>query len=392
MPNFKPRNEKVIRFNKKQIQTLDYTHKNKLKEFSKQEKDIPKLEKRKEQLKKELSILMDKKQQYLDSNPDLLNVPNQSIPMQSDINDRVEELTTIRLKLKQYKHEYNKYLLDNSKYVFEYFGDKKDLTDNSNKVILHNFFSGKKEKVAKHDATEQTNVKQYMRNIDDNNYDLEDYQVSTNKCKNCDGEMIPVEAEGMMICRLCHCQQPYLIDQEKTSYKEPPKEISFFAYKRINHFREILAQFQAKESTKIDKKVIDDIKKQITKQRITLKDLTNAKTKSILKLLGYNKYYEHIPFIKEKLGIKPPTMPIQLEQTLCNLFMEIQKPYAKFCPSERVNFLNYYYVLYKLCELLGEDSYLPHFYLLKDPIKRMEQDEIWKKICGELNWEFIPTP
>ena len=28
---------------------------------------------------------------------------------------------------------------------------------------------------------------------------------------------------------------------------------------------------------------------------------------------------------------------------------------------------------------------------LKDKEKRIEQDEIWKKICEELNWEFIPT-
>ena len=111
-----------------------------------------------------------------------------------------------------------------------------------------------------------------------------------------------------------------------------------------------------------------------------------------MKKLGYNKYYEHIPFIKEKLGIKPPTMSIELENTLCNLFMEIQAPYAKFCPNERQNFLNYYYVLYKMCELLGYDEYLKYFYMLKDPIKRMEQDIIWKKICAELNWEFIPTP
>ena len=71
--------------------------------------------------------------------------------------------------------------------------------------------------------------------------------------------------------------------------------------------------------------------------------------------------------------------------------MEIQKPYSKYCPNQRVNFLNYYYVLYKLCELLKEDEYLPHFYMLKDQVKRMEQDEIWKNICKELEWEFIPT-
>ena len=36
--------------------------------------------------------------------------------------------------------------------------------------------------------------------------------------------------------------------------------------------------------------------------------MTNKKAKDILKKLGYNKFYEHIPFIKDKLGIKPPIM------------------------------------------------------------------------------------
>jgi hypothetical protein len=41
--------------------------------------------------------------------------------------------------------------------------------------------------------------------------------------------------------------------------------------------------------------------------------------------------------------------------------------------------------------LLEEDSFLPYFPMLKDREKRMEQDEIWKKICEELKWQFIPT-
>ena len=62
----------------------------------------------------------------------------------------------------------------------------------------------------------------------------------------------------------------------------------------------------------------------------------------MLKHLGYNKYYEHISYIKDKLGIRPPHMSSHLEDTLCNLFLEIQIPYAKYCPNNRVNFLNYY--------------------------------------------------
>jgi FMN phosphatase YigB (HAD superfamily) len=182
-----------------------------------------------------------------------------------------------------------------------------------------------------------------------------------------------------------------LIENDKPSYKEPPKEISFYAYKRINHFREILSQFQAKESTDIPPSVIEIIQNQIKKERIQLTNLTNKKMKEILKKLGYNRYYEHIPFIKDKLGIKPPVMTPQLEERLCNMFIEIQGPYAKYCPEDRVNFLNYYYTVYKLCELLDQKTFLPFFPMLKDREKRIEQDEIWKNICKDLDWEFIPT-
>ena len=98
-----------------------------------------------------------------------------------------------------------------------------------------------------------------------------------------------------------------------------------------------------------------------------------------------------INFIKNKLGIKPPIISQELEETLCNFFMEIQYPYAKHCPDYRVNFLHYYYVLYKLFELLGESHYLIEIPMLKDREKLIEQDIIWKKICEELDWEFIAT-
>jgi hypothetical protein len=84
-------------------------------------------------------------------------------------------------------------------------------------------------------------------------------------------------------------------------------------------------------------------------------------------------------------------MSQELENTLCNLFIDLQSPYSKNCPDYRVNFLNYYYVLYKLCELLDETRFLSEIPMLKDREKLIEQDEIWKKMCLELDWEFIAT-
>ena len=109
--------------------------------------------------------------------------------------------------------------------------------------------------------------------------------------------------------------------------------------------------------------VLENIKNQIKKERISLKQITNKKAKDILKKLGYNKYYEHIPFIKHRLGINPPVMSPEYEDKLCSLFMEIQKPYALFCPDHRTNFLNYYYTIYKLCEILEYNQFLEYFIL-----------------------------
>jgi len=235
-------------------------------------------------------------------------------------------------------------------------------------------------------------LNKYFSNTETNYIDYNSYTYNTEVCKYCNfGNIIYLEHEGINICNHCYKYTKYYIENEKPSYKEPPKELCFYAYKRINHLKEILAQFQAKETTQIPNDVFEKIKYQIKKERIELKNLDNLKLKEILKNLKYNKYYEHIPFIKDKLGIKPPIMCQELEETLCNLFLEIQKPYSKFCPSTRVNFLNYYYTIYKLCELLGEYQFLPFFPKLKDREKRIEQDEIWKNICIELGWKFIPT-
>jgi hypothetical protein len=310
-----------------------------------------------------------------------------------NIKDRIK---TINKEIKILKKEKKNYYLKNSKYIFQYFESKQKIIENKNtKTVLNNFFFNNS-KYEKDDCDtsiiNNNNIDKYLSNVDSNYVDLNKYVIETDICKKCNtGELIPIDVEGIVLCNNCSNAFELLIENDKPSYKEPPKDVCFYAYKRINHFREILAQFQAKETTQIPKEVFDNIKNQIKKERMTIKQLTNKKAKDILKKLGYNKYYEHIPFIKDKLGIKPPVMSPELEDKLCNLFMEIQAPYAKYCPDNRVNFLNYYYTIYKLCELLNQIQYLRYFPMLKDVDKRIEQDIIWKNICKELNWDFVPT-
>ena len=373
MPSFKHKTNKKIILDEKTITTLDGKHKDLEKGFELDKHEIlPNLRAKKKHLTK------------------LLENKDINIEEELEIKDNIKIISN---NIKEIKSSKKKYYLNNNKHIFAYFENKKDVAlDNNKTKILNSFFKVKQNDDIVNDTKNNDTIKQYLANIDESFIDVGKYIVETDICQYCKrGELIPIDHEGIMVCNHCHKHVQYLVENEKPSYKEPPKEACFYAYKRINHFREILAQFQAKETTQIPEDVLENIKNQIKKERIDLTLLNNKKAKEILKKLGYNKYYEHIPFIKDKLGIKPPVMTPVLEDSLCNLFMEIQGPYAKFCPDDRVNFLNYYYTVYKLCELLDQIQFLPYFPMLKDREKRIEQDEIWKQICQELNWEFIPT-
>jgi len=371
--NFKEKNTKKIINEKKIHPQLDVKHERFINEFTENETSyLPK-------------IIEERKELY-----------NKFMDISSNIEEKInikEKINKIDAEIKEIKKKKKNYFLNNSEYIFDYFENKKKISECNNKTkVLDNFFNIKKPEINEYEEKTTTDIQKYFYNVDNKLLDVNNYVYSTDICNYCNkGEMIPIDYEGILVCNNCSKYIKFLVDIDKPTYKEPPKEVCFYAYKRINHFREILAQFQAKETTLIPNQVLESVKFQIKKERITIEQLTNKKAKEILKKLGYNKYYEHIPFIKDKLGIKPPIMTPELEERLCNLFIDIQGPYSKFCPEDRVNFLNYYYTVYKLCELLEQRQFLPYFPMLKDKVKRIEQDEIWKKICEELNWTFIPT-
>ena len=209
-------------------------------------------------------------------------------------------------------------------------------------------------------------------------------------CDACGEDMRVSVNDATVSCPECGFHKLILMDSDKPSYKDPPREVSYYAYKRINHFNEWLAQFQAKESTEIPEEVFEHIQEQIKKERLQASSLNRSKIREILKKLKYNSFYEHVPHILSRLnGHTAPVMGRETEEKLRYLFKEIQPSFQKHCPAERSNFLSYSYVLYKLCELLELDDFLPCFPLLKNRDKLYAQDKIWEKICKDLQWEFI---
>lgn len=315
-----------------------------------------------------------------------------------------DNITEINQMIKKMKREKKQYFIDNSNYIFKYFEEKKSISSGNNSQnmnALNSFFKIKSLNTASDNINSEkyTNSRlsysNYWKNVNNEIINIKDYVIPSDICDSCNnGELISQDEEGILICNnsLCGKFISNIIDGSKPSNKEPPNEVSYTAYIRLNHFKEILAQFQAKETTQIPDEVIQAIKDRIKKERINDFSLINYDVmRDILRKLGLNKYFEHIQYINSLFGIKPPVMNEQLHETLCVLFIEIQKPWAIHCPANRTNFFNYTYTLYQLCVLLDQTQYLPYIPMMKDREKQLEQDMIWKKVCKNLDWEFFPT-
>jgi hypothetical protein len=367
----------------KQNATIDEKHTEMLNQFHEDEtKTLPLLTQEIETLKARLDGLSESQ-----------------IDQKMEIKDKIR---SNKSKIRELTNQKKRYLLDNSKYIFGYFEEKKDISTGGGKQnvnVLHSFFKVRSKNPDRQDPDKYTQSKNmyqnYWKNVNNDFLNPQDYVVSSDVCQSCHrGELVPQDEDGVLICNNQQCGKfiPYIVDSSKPNNKEPPNEVSYTAYIRLNHFKEILSQFQAKETTQIPDEVIEAIRARIKKERIEDMSLINYdKMREILRKLGFNKYFEHIQYINSMFGIKPPIMNEELHETLCVLFIEIQKPWAIHCPANRTNFFNYTYTLHQLCVLLDQTQYLPYIPMMKDREKQLEQDMIWKKVCGELDWEFFPT-
>ena len=107
MPNFKPKSNKKIKFNKKSSITLDIKHKEFLNEF----------------IKDDINVIPDFKIERYEIKNKLKNEYNElNIEQRLDLEDKINELTE---KIKETKSKKKEYFLDNSKFIFEYFENKK---------------------------------------------------------------------------------------------------------------------------------------------------------------------------------------------------------------------------------------------------------------------------
>lgn len=451
MSTFKIKPEKIRSF--ADIKTLDETHRKVANEFKKQRELIPKKKTRLLKCEKKL-ITLEARDKSNYTNDDITNrakLKSEIANLKEEINDVENNLSEIdyysmtdELLMDYYDivgHDDNK-LYDSNPELKEAKSvpikqeltvldklnmmnkkrntkskkvcrKKQNLNKIANKDVENNIYNYFKIE-AKDEEKEQSNnnknradlFNQYIMMTDGSRYFNKKKFIDTdliNKCVDCDQERTLIRSEGVIVCENCCTFDMVIIESEMSNYNDSGGMIGFgggvggdskaYPYKRRNHFSEWLSQIQARESTEIPDKVYDLIKLELSKLKFTnLKKLTLKKIKSILKRLNLTKYYEHASYIICKLSnLPPPTLDRETEVKLRQMFEQIQIPFERHCPPDRLNFLSYSYILHKFCLLLEKDEFVKYFPLLKSADKLRAQDAIWEKICRDLKWAFHPS-
>ena len=334
--------------------------------------------------RKKLSEIVLKEKKIADIKNKIVNLSNKK-----DYS-RIDQIEQIRLEneINDIKNLRTSYLLKNAILLFLH-------TENQAKNINKNFVYGVDIlKNKKNDKIDHNSYyKRYKYNIfpeelcySENNINEDNYCYTYKKFK-----VFNID-EAISTCLSCGISINVSTNPEKPSIKPAEND-----YKRYTHFCDCLANIQGKESVKVSEEVINTIIREIVHEKMenSLEKLIEADIKRYLKKHRKLRYYNHATQILYRItNIPPLQMTPIMEEKLKIMFLQIQEPFEIFKGKNRSNFFSYSYIIYKFCQLLEYNEFLPKLKLYKDRLKLYEHDKIWKKICEHLggesaDWKFI---
>ena len=137
--------------------------------------------------------------------------------------------------------------------------------------------------------------------------------------------------------------------------------------------------------------IIQMVMHELYVRRYKKDDITHMVVRDILRKLRIRRAYDHVSQITTKItGKKAPRISSEMEDKCRAMFVKMSKPFEKFCPKNRKNFLSYNYVLFRCFHILGPNHMLAIVALLKGKEKLLIQDETFQKIAEYLGWPFVP--
>lgn len=215
--------------------TLDTQHNNKLNEF---QSNTEKLNTLKQKFNSTLERIMEL---------ECSKISNLSRDEQDTLISLIDERDHLRKCIQDIENNEDEidYLINTAPILFKYYDIVEKGNDDDNFKPKINENSILKWLVKNQEEPSDTSkedraslLEKYMSYTDDNF--VKPIENETNyQCMNCGCDNMHILLnDGIIYCNECSCVEYIIVDHDRPSYKDPPKEISYFAYKRINHFNE----------------------------------------------------------------------------------------------------------------------------------------------------------
>jgi hypothetical protein len=90
-------------------------------------------------------------------------------------------------------------------------------------------------------------------------------------------------------------------------------------------------------------------------------------------------------------GQQPPNFKREIEEKIVTMFKMIDRLWCTIEKDRRMSFLNYYYIIHKLLELMGQTELMLQVPLLKTRLRIKQHDTLWNQVCEKLDWGWLPT-
>ena len=311
-----------------------------------------------------------------------------------EIKTELENIKEISLKLEEYPMK----LL--------YFDSSSSSIINRTKLLITtpiqiNFFEKKQVSSTSKHEKELNSLKQEMIQLCKEYIDFSEEKEVDYECDYC-GNKDYIESMSEQICSSCGKTKIYV---EHNSCYQDNERVSFcqkYKYKKINHFKDTIRQFQGIQNKYINENVLIELESALEKDKIIDRTLPNPfikLTKEHLRIyldhIGHNKYYEDINLIYQHFTGKK--CPIINQDVYIKILEDFEKLVQMFITIsnededkiERTNFLNSQYVLYQLLKKNNYTCSESDFALPRSIKCRVDQEKIYIMLCEKLRWGYI---
>jgi hypothetical protein len=242
----------------------------------------------------------------------------------------------------------------------------------------------------------------YLSSTSQSGIHLNSDSINKSVCPNCFNKSETITNTNIITCDNCGMEKEVI--QTTFSYKDTERinVTSKYIYERRIHFRDCINQFQGKQNSTIKQDVYDKLIEQFTlhglvvegdvPKQIKFEKVTKYHVSLFLKEIGFSSHYEDLNLIYHNITGNALDDITHLEEILMNDFDTLSEKYneqyIKTKKIDRKNFINTQYVLYQLLRRHKYPCSKNDFSFLKTIERKHFHDEICSDLFRRLEWKF----